>query len=171
MQHFLDHYKFLDIYFFNGAEINQSLWLYAIHSHNEEMIITLEAYQIDIPYYSYEKIIMEAIKCHHNNFVEYLRNKINGFKIVTENIFKSYDEFIETAISYVFRYYNIKYYPTNNKNKMIIFYLCQYDIKDIVKIYANINILKDNLIIILNSIQFISFKIFILNDISNFNFK
>ena len=57
----------------NNIELKPSLWLYAIHSNNAEMIQILYDNNIqptgENPYYKIEK---ESVKCHNNDIVHYL---------------------------------------------------------------------------------------------------
>ena len=58
----------------NGAELNPSLWIFAVHGQNEEIIHFLEDnnilpstffYCFDSSVVSFELIFKESIKCHH----------------------------------------------------------------------------------------------------------
>ena len=53
--------------------INPSLWIYAFHSNNPELIHRLEELDSNNPMNpSYEECFIESIKCHHNGLANYL---------------------------------------------------------------------------------------------------
>ena len=54
------------------VELTSNMWLYAIHSCNEELIKYLEDNHVSTPGKDYEKILKESIKCHHNNVSKYI---------------------------------------------------------------------------------------------------
>ena len=53
----------------NGADMNPSLWTYAIHSNNPSIIHLLEEFN---PLSNMNDAIKESIKCHHNEITNYL---------------------------------------------------------------------------------------------------
>lgn len=52
----------------NNAVLDKSIWLYAIHSNNGELIHMIEEIGIKP---EYEECMKESIKCHHNNIANY----------------------------------------------------------------------------------------------------
>ena len=84
---------------------------------------------------SHEKILKEAIKCHHNDMANYIiTNYIKKDKMdyYTDNKFgKSVD-------AYSFQYYNYVFFPKDLNQKFIIFYAAQHGYYEIVK-----NLLKN----------------------------
>ncbi|KAK8864086.1 hypothetical protein M9Y10_011782 [Tritrichomonas musculus] len=50
-----------------------SLWLFAIHSNNAELIYFLEENKVYPQYNSFEACFKEAIKCHHNEIANYIK--------------------------------------------------------------------------------------------------
>ena len=81
----------------NKVELNSSLWLFAIHSNNAELIHLLEEYQVELD----KRCFIESIKCHHNGIEQYIQNNHlgngEGNSIVNvNNYLKFYNfEFIE----------------------------------------------------------------------------
>ena len=55
----------------NGVEMSSSLWDYAIHSNSAELIRYLEDSHVKPLKDSYEQCIMTAVKCYHNDIVNY----------------------------------------------------------------------------------------------------
>ena len=65
----------------SGAEMTTSIWLYAVHSNNSEVIYFLEEKNIDID----DRTFSEAIKCHHNDIAYYIYdNYWDNSSIITE---------------------------------------------------------------------------------------
>ena len=86
----------------NEAELTSSLWLYAIHGQNAEIIHILEENKVKLPNDSYEKCFVEAVKCHHNDIANYFKDNFILEKDVNENIFTC-----------CFRYYNYEHFPND----------------------------------------------------------
>lgn len=59
-----------------GVELTSSMWIYAIHSCNAELIRYLEDNHVSPPDNDYERILEESIKCHHNDISNYLIDNI-----------------------------------------------------------------------------------------------
>lgn len=134
--------------YLNKVRTNRSLWFFAIHSDNPEMVHLLEVSEIRPEYNSYQKVIEESIKCHHNEMANYFL--INHLNDKNENF-----RFIS------FRYYNYCYFPSYFYDYMFIYNLCRYDYFTLVDIYLktkklNINeriISKKKKIFFFNEIQ------------------
>ena len=142
--------------------LSPSLWIYAIHGRNPEMIHFLEENHVRMPMQSYHKCLNECIKCHHNELANYILN--NYTDINTERD----DSFFAAAL----KYYNYDYFPTNLDNSFVFFHLSKNDYFNIVKdtsLFPEPEI-NENFKLILNLYFFneIQNQIFI-NYISNFN--
>ena len=61
----------------NGVELTSSLWNYAIHSREADLIHLLESLKVEPEDKTYNSCIIEAIKCHHNDIANYLLEKTN----------------------------------------------------------------------------------------------
>ncbi|KAK8889028.1 hypothetical protein M9Y10_033771 [Tritrichomonas musculus] len=94
----------------NNAELTPSLWLYAIHSKNAELLFLLEENKIEK---SIDKCLIESIKCHHNDFVNYF---------VDNNEINLNDYFV-----YLLKYYNIEYVKPEFIQKSFLFEYIKYD--------------------------------------------
>ena len=64
-------FKFLRM---NGVKLTSSLWLYAIHSNSAELIHILEENHVEMEDKSYQLYFIEAIKCHHIDISNYIKN-------------------------------------------------------------------------------------------------
>lgn len=115
----------------NKVELSPSLWLYAIHGHDTELIHLLEENKIDPPDMSYEKCFKESIKCHHNDVANYIM--INFLKKEDELSIND-NNFDDNYISYSFKYQNYLFMPKNFNNKFVFCYLCKYDYLTLVDI-------------------------------------
>ena len=92
----------------NNAELTPSLWLYAIHSKNAELIHLLESNEVPPPKSkrnkkeeksntNYEECLIESIKCHHNDIADYIEN---NFINQTEKDSEEKEEIISNCIKY-----------------------------------------------------------------------
>ena len=99
----------------NQVELKPSLWLYAIHSKNVELIHLLESYEVKPPNNDYEKCYIESIKCHHNDIADYIE-----MNLLPQNK-KS-----EDVISSIFHYHNYSYFPSDFDNDDEFFYSYYY---------------------------------------------
>ncbi|KAK8871885.1 hypothetical protein M9Y10_007630 [Tritrichomonas musculus] len=116
-------FQFLRI---NEVPLCESLWLYAIHSNNAEMIHILERDKVKPPNGSYERCFVEAIKCHHNEIARYIKENY---------IEKSMKD--EKYKSCTFRYHNFEFIPINFTEDDAFFYLTFYNYQKLVDIYLN----------------------------------
>ena len=99
------------------------LWLHAIHGRNADIFHLLEENRIEKPKDSFERCLQEAIKCHHNDFANYIQ----------ENLMNN----SENIVDYCFRYYNFGLWPEEMSNHFIFFYLCKYNYFNLVKLFVN----------------------------------
>ena len=119
----------------NGVDLTSSLWLYAIHGDDAEIIQILEENKVLPPGVSYDRCIKESIKCHHNHIVNYIiNNLLNNANDITKNINFSLN-YNENICSYCFHYYNFAFYPTEIDDDFIFYYACEYDYFEIVEFY------------------------------------
>ena len=63
-------FKYLQL---NNVTVNSSIWKYAIHGGNPEIIHFIEEMKIK-PTLSYEELMNESIKCHHNSIAHYIED-------------------------------------------------------------------------------------------------
>ena len=141
--------------FLNNVQLTSSLWLYAIHGNNPEMIYFLEEHQTKPENDSYEECAIESLKCHHNNLANY----------IIENLTQSQENeeysFIHSA---AFKFFNYEYFPDNLENKFAFFDLCKYNHVTFVDLLVKHTKIDINQRVISN-------EIFFINRISNhFNF-
>ena len=120
------------------AELNESIWLYAIHGKNAEIIQFLEENKIKTIQDSLQYLIVESIKCHHNEIADYFKSNFNTREKIYFNYLK------RKAL----KYYNFTYFTNNDVNDLISsckndqklnipYYLCKYDYYSIVEYLVN----------------------------------
>ena len=112
----------------NGVELTPSLWLYAIHSRNAELIHLLESCQVSPPNENYEKCLYESIKCHHNEIAYYIENNL-----ITEDNdeTRKSEEFISTIL----KNHNYAYLNLNFEDSYTFFYLWNYGYHTLVNLF------------------------------------
>ena len=112
--------------YLNQPDLNTtSIWLYAIHSDNPELIHYLDDQKIKPKDESFEECLIEAIKCHHIDIANYiLYNFVN---------LEKYNE--KMAFSKAIKYYNFCCFQTDltNCDDKILFDLCKYNHFEIVE--------------------------------------
>ena len=141
--------------FQNQVELTPSLWLYAIHGNNPEIIHFLDENRIYPKDESYQECLEESIKCHHNDFAFYFKNNfIND---------DDHLNFNKNELEYGFHYNNFEFIPIELKEPFCFFYAIEYDYYELVKYYKNIKGLNINESIILIK------KYFFFYEISNYN--
>ena len=117
--------QILKYLFLNNVSISPSLWFYAIHSNNPEIIHFLEEQEIKPEDETYEKCLEESIKCHHNEIADYfLYNFINE---------EDKCNFNNNVYSYGFHYRNFLYFPKDQNNRFSFYYACRYNYINIVE--------------------------------------
>ena len=135
--------KYIEI---NGeVELTSSIWRFAIHSENAELIKYLEDKNISPPLNDYETILRESIKCHHNDVANYIIYNLISEEDLQNNIENKY---YNNLYRYAVEYDNYCFFPENIKNKNLFFYLCLFNYYTLVKIYleeGNIDINSQNI--------------------------
>ena len=85
---------------YNKVELSPSLWLYSIHGKSAEIISILEEEKVKPKDQNYDEYLKESIKCHHNDFAEYIINNL-----IDKNDMKfSFKNFDKNIFSYCFHY-------------------------------------------------------------------
>ncbi|KAK8835263.1 hypothetical protein M9Y10_027873 [Tritrichomonas musculus] len=116
----------------NGeVELTSEMWAYAIHSRNAELIKYLEDNDVSPPECSYVDILVESIKCHHNDVAKYIIDYLMKEEDQQDSNEKIYYE------QCVVEYYNYCFFPTDMKQKDMFLYLCQYGYYELVEHYLS----------------------------------
>ena len=115
----------------NNTKLMPSLWLYAIHGRNPELIHLLEESGVEPNDKTYEECLKMAIKCHHNDIANYIKENLLDEKIEISNLEHNYDENI---VAYSFRYMNYDFIPIDLNNKFLLDYSCHYNYFKLVEI-------------------------------------
>ncbi|KAK8850063.1 hypothetical protein M9Y10_018174 [Tritrichomonas musculus] len=101
----------------NNIQLDQSLWLYAIHGNDPQIIHDLEKFTEKPTPELYEKCLIESIKCHHNNLANYF---INNYFVNDQNI-------IQKVMPSILEYYNFILIQENCINKTVFYELCKFN--------------------------------------------
>ena len=136
-------FKYLKL---NKVKLEYSLWIYAIHSHNSELIHLLEEEIMLSNDNSFKGCFFESIKCHHNDFANYFQNNLSNQKEKVDEI--DDDDFIIKSFNYDF-------FPDDIKNEKTLFYLCKYNYMKFVKLFMEVEDLNINKTFVLNFFLFV----------------
>ena len=125
----------------NNIKLTPSLWLYAIHSNNADLIHILEENQVTPKDKTYKACLIEAIKCHHNEIANYLLSKLNPkeFHLLDYLKYDNYERILSD-----FEYFR-------NKLKIKYVYDCMTNYPKIVDLLIRESYLNPNIKIILKS--------------------
>ena len=132
----------------NGVELGPSLWNYAIHGNNADIIHALEENKILPENDSYRQCLKKSMKCHHNNIARY---------IIDNKIGQEPDDVI---INYSFRYFNFDFFSEEFNLNSIFLNASLYNYIDIFEILLknkNIDINKEGNILISKLLFLIAF--------------
>lgn len=141
--------QILNYLYKNEIELKPSLWLYAIHSQNMELIHLLEEKHVEPPK---NECYNESIKCHHVSIVNYIKS--NFFNKKNENEEEEIDD------DCCFFHQSLEFYNfidlCNNENAIddseisfLFYFFCKNDYIDIVNFLLKDEELKMNSRIIL----------------------
>lgn len=106
----------------NNVRMTSSLWYYAIHSQNAELIHLLEEICIQPLKNLYSNCYDESVKCHHNDFANYFQDNYLNMKD-------------KPNYKCICKYYNYNYIPNEFTNNDIFYYLCYYNYYELVDLY------------------------------------
>ncbi|KAK8835003.1 hypothetical protein M9Y10_025103 [Tritrichomonas musculus] len=112
-----------------GVELTSSLWPFAIHGQNAEIIHFLEDNNVELDDNSCKQIFYESIKCHHNDIANYFIN----------NFLQSYVEDSQDTFNRCLKYYNFHFLKKEFISESQLCNLCKFDHYALVDI-----LLKDN---------------------------
>ena len=134
----------------NQIQLRPSLWIYAIHGNNREIIHILEENHIKPEDETYKMCLKESIKCHHNDIARYIQDNLMDEKIeVNERTFRN------NPVLFGFHYYNYEFLFNSTNLVFSLFYACLYDHFPIVllliiikKVDFNQTIIQNNIILI-----------------------
>ncbi|KAK8838958.1 hypothetical protein M9Y10_032418 [Tritrichomonas musculus] len=118
----------------NRVELTPSMWIFAIHSKNAELIRYLEENHVPPPYDDYETILRESIKCHHNDISNYIIDNLMKEGDLQNGIKNKYDG---NLYRYSVEYHNYCFFPANMKYKNMFLYLCEFVYYNLVSLYLS----------------------------------
>ena len=136
----------------NKVKLTPSVWMYAIHSNNLQLIQLLEQRRIKPEDETYISCLKESIKCHHLELTNYILTKLMKTQSIEDYKVRA------KAIKYV----NYEYFPNDLTNPFYFYKLCQNNYITLVDFLLRYKDIDTSYHVILN-------KLFI-NKISNENF-
>ncbi|KAK8849997.1 hypothetical protein M9Y10_018591 [Tritrichomonas musculus] len=142
----------------NQVPLVPSMWLYAIHGANADLIHYLEENKIKPKDESYEECLIEAFKCNQNDIANYIRDNL-----MTNNV----NDFKKFSVQNL-RFYNFQFvYEDLCNNEKDFFDLCAADSFYLVSLFLNSKKVEINKVKILNlNVHKIPIKFFF-----EYNFK
>ena len=135
----------------NEVKIEPSIWCFAVHSDNPELIDILEEefciksnnkkrakMEKKMERFPYRQSIVYSIRYHNNDVKNYIEDKYIEEKSKQPWNYLLTDEYDKIILTFSFQYYNFAYFPEdiNNKNNIFI-NSCIYDYTKIVKLLLN----------------------------------
>ena len=129
--------------FMNDVSFGPTIWLYAVHSDNPEIIHILEENGIKNP--SFVKCYKEAIKCYHNDVANYIKT----------NHMSNYNE--KKEIKNV-QFLNFDFFNCDFNTNEILFNLIEYDLYELFLVFINspdfdINYVNKNQTLLIKGIE------------------
>ena len=127
----------------NDVELTPSLWLYAIHGRNPELIHLLEENNVKPEDKSFRECLIFSIKCHHNELSNYIKDSLMD---LNENEGNDY------ILSACLENYNYNSIPEVFDINSLLYNACKFNYFNIVDIllrnqdiYVNIQISYDGI--------------------------
>ncbi|KAK8891546.1 hypothetical protein M9Y10_028759 [Tritrichomonas musculus] len=112
--------------YLNNVELNSSIWIYAIHGQNTDLIHFLEEKQIKPPNNSFMTCFIESIKCHQNKIANYFKKNFLNQNEFNEKLL--YKTCIQSR--------NYKFSPDDLKiNYDVFYYLCKNNYLTLVDLF------------------------------------
>lgn len=105
-------------------KISSSVWFYAIHGKDPELIHKLKENHVKPKYKSFEGCLKESIKCHHNELVNFFND---SFSLKDKD--NSVDVFLDCL-----KYYNFAFIQIDMNNTSLFYLLCKYDYIHLVNV-------------------------------------
>ncbi|KAK8897711.1 hypothetical protein M9Y10_015676 [Tritrichomonas musculus] len=97
--------------------LETTIWPFAIHGRNAEVIRFLEENKVKSLHNSFQYLIVESIKCHHNEIADYFRNNFCDEE-------KIYDYYLYRK---ALKYYNFAFFTNDMINSIIN--SCKFDLE------------------------------------------
>lgn len=105
----------------NNVQLTGSVWLYAIHSKNMELIHLLEEKNVQPQDPTFNECLVKAIKCHHNDIADYIKSHFIK------------DQSLNTRVnSQIIGSRNYHYFPEDLSKSNEFYDLCKYNYTTIV---------------------------------------
>jgi len=97
--------------------MKESLWLYAIHGNNPDIIHLLEENLTNPTNGKYEYYFLESIKCHHNDIANYFQ----------DNYIQNQEKILNDTVIQILKFYNFAFISNESISRSSFFDICKYD--------------------------------------------
>ncbi|KAK8895386.1 hypothetical protein M9Y10_023849 [Tritrichomonas musculus] len=148
----IEIFKYLRI---SKAEMSSSIWLYAIHGRNPEIIHILEEDKFPR---NHQKCIEEAIKCHHNEIANYIQDNEKKFDDYSDSYNDNdseYDYECKIDVPFGIRYYNFEFIHENFFSEKSSFYiLCKFGYFSLARLYLESKGIDQSFLIDIDQYEF-----------------
>lgn len=118
---FFGSFQIFQYLYMSKVKLEPSLWIYAIHGKNVDIIHFLEENHIELPYKPFE----ESIKCHHNEISDYFLANYTH-----QDIEKGFLD--EIVLIYCIHYRNFAYVNDHFDPQLSFFFACKFNYKELV---------------------------------------
>ena len=133
------------LYLNENSLLESSIWPYAMHSNNPELINFIVENKI-VPYNDcYMKSFLEALKCHHNDVANYIyENYLKKWQLDDIKIFRK-----------SLKYYNFVFMKNKFNDLYAFYFLCKYNYVSLVELLLKEKKVDVNYVIISKLILFL----------------
>lgn len=111
------------------------MWKYAIHGRNPELIKYLEDKQISPPFDNYETILLESIKCHHNDVSNHIIRDLIEEENDDDDDVQNKTEFNGILYRVAVENLNFSFCSEKMKYEKMFIHLCELDYYMLAKLY------------------------------------
>ena len=113
---------------YKEVQLTKSLWLYAIHSNNADVVHFPEDNHVVPEDETYGEVLLESIKCHHNNVANYIKSNL------MEEVSDRFE--CEEKITSI-QNYNYHFFPNDFSQHSVFYALCQTKHYELADIFIN----------------------------------
>ncbi len=120
--------------------LSDSLWEYAIHGNNLELIDFLKNKKQKPKDATYRSCLEESIKCHHINISNHIISNIINTQ---DELLNQKNKYNKNIHYYSFHYHNYTFLTKELDHRFLFFYACQFNYYSLVRFYLmnkNVNI-------------------------------
>lgn len=141
---FCGSFQIFNYLYVNHVQIPQTIWVYAIHGGNLDIIHLLETCKVKPLGDSYLECLIKAVKCHENELATY----------ILQNLLHKHDKIPKEISMKSLKFFNFEFIDEKIIEKSIFYDLCEYGHYTLVKILLDTDDVDVNTKRILNLMLF-----------------